>query len=118
MISVALILCFFFCSSDIFNFLSVLTTQNKRRREEEEYYASQQAGYVAPPPEKKKKWYQKFRRNKKKSEASAAAPVQEASYDNSMGGDFSQMQDEDDRSTGNGSMGGWSARSFGTRSYA
>lgn len=88
-----------------------IATQNKRRREEEEYYASQQPGYVAPPPkEEKKKWYQKFRRNKKQD-----SPVQVAAQDEGLGGDFAQMQDEDDRSVGNGSLGGWSARSWGSR---
>ena len=88
-------------------FLSILFySQNKRRREEEEYYAAQQAGYVASPP-KKQKWYQKFRRNKNGD----AAPVQTAGYDASEGGDFNQMQDDESTS-------GWSARSFGTRSYA
>ena len=90
--------------------------QNKRRREEEEYYASQQAGYVAPPPKEKKKWYQKFRRNKKEGRDSPA--IQLAAQDESVGGDFAQMQDDDDRSMGNGSLGGWSARSWNNRTYA
>ena len=94
-----------------------IATQNKRRREEEEYYASQQPGYVAPPPkEEKKKWYQKFRRNKKEGRDSPA--IQLAAQDESVGGDFTQMQDDDDRSMGNGSLGGWSARSWNNRTYA
>jgi len=111
-----------FCSSYSFIILSILLfySQNKRRREEEEYYASQQAGYVPPPPqEKKKKWYQKFSRSKKSEKAATpaaatAVPAQSVGYDHSVGGDFSQMHDtEDDKSTS-----GWSARSFGNRSYA
>jgi hypothetical protein len=96
--------------------VALVARRNKRRREEEEYYASQQPGYVAPAPKEKKKWYQKFRRNKKEGRDSPA--IQLAAQDESVGGDFTQMQDDDDRSMGNGSLGGWSARSWNNRTYA